>query len=143
MYDWKNVTLTCSGSEINDFIIILTSTLLVCFHSHTKLLTSLKRQQMNLQNSFHLSLSLTNSSKSCLKFICVFSTRSVWFYNIHRKRFAKKVAKKPYLQCIEAVRWPKYSDLISIAGLFYVFVLTSLSCGTFTKLMSSLWKFQL
>ena len=23
MYDWKNVILTCSGSEINDFIIII------------------------------------------------------------------------------------------------------------------------
>ena len=23
MYDWKNVTLTCSGSEINGFIIII------------------------------------------------------------------------------------------------------------------------
>ena len=23
MYDWKNVTLTCSGSEINDIIIII------------------------------------------------------------------------------------------------------------------------
>ena len=24
MYDWKKVILTCSGSEINDFIIIIT-----------------------------------------------------------------------------------------------------------------------